>query len=48
MPFGEALTGGELRVPSLREWVVEWVVMFGVGIGLAALGPFGSFELSVK
>ena len=32
-------------MPSLREWVIEWVVMIGVGIALAALGPFGSFEL---
>lgn len=32
-------------MPSLREWVIEWIVMIGVGIGLAALGPFGSFEL---
>ncbi len=32
-------------MPSLREWVIELVVMIGVGVGLAALGPFGSFEL---
>lgn len=32
-------------MPSLREWVIEWVVMLGVGIALAALGPFGSFAL---
>ena len=45
MPTGEARLGGENRVPSLREWVIEWVVMLGVGVVLAALGPFGSFEL---
>lgn len=33
------------RVPTLREWVIEWVVMLGVGVALAALGPFGSFAL---
>lgn len=36
---------GDLRLPTLREWVIEWVVMLCVGIALAALGPFGSFEL---
>jgi hypothetical protein len=45
MPFGEARTGGGIRVPSLRDWVIEWVVMLGLGIALAALGPFGSFEI---
>lgn len=32
-------------MPSLREWVIEWVVMIAVGVALAALGPFGSFAL---
>ncbi|HVF36923.1 MAG TPA: LytTR family DNA-binding domain-containing protein [Sphingomicrobium sp.] len=44
MPVGEARMG-EGRVPTLRELVVEWVVMLAVGVALAALGPFGSFEL---
>jgi hypothetical protein len=32
-------------VPTLREWVVELVVMIAIGVALAALGPFGSFAL---
>lgn len=32
-------------MPTLREWVIELVVMVAVGIGLAALGPFGSFAI---
>jgi hypothetical protein len=36
---------GRGRVPTLRDLVVEWVVILAVGIALAALGPFGSFEL---
>ena len=33
------------QVPTLREWVIEWVVMIGIGVALAALGPFGSFAI---
>lgn len=50
MPVGEARRGvfgrrkGE-GVPSIREWVIELVVMLAIGIALAALGPFGSFAL---
>ena len=32
-------------MPTLREWVIELVAMIGVGVALAALGPFGSFAL---
>ncbi|MEO7814584.1 MAG: LytTR family DNA-binding domain-containing protein [Sphingomicrobium sp.] len=32
-------------MPTLREWVIELVVMVAVGVALAALGPFGSFVL---
>ncbi len=32
-------------LPTLREWVIELAVMVGIGVALAALGPFGSFEL---
>lgn len=32
-------------MPTLREWVIELVVMIAVGTALAALGPFGSFEI---
>lgn len=32
-------------MPTLREWVIELVVMVAVGVALAALGPFGSFAL---
>ena len=42
-----ALFGGRggKRVPTLREWVIELVVMVAVGVALAALGPFGSFAI---
>lgn len=45
MPVYEARDGGGERVPTLREWVIELVVMVGVGVALAALGPFGSFAI---
>ncbi len=32
-------------MPTLREWVIELVVMVAVGVVLAALGPFGSFAI---
>lgn len=32
-------------MPTLREWVIELVVMVAVGVTLAALGPFGSFAI---
>ena len=32
-------------MPTLRDWVIELVVMVAVGVALAALGPFGSFVL---
>ena len=32
-------------MPTLREWVIELVVMVAVGVALAALGPFGSFAI---
>lgn len=32
-------------MPSVREWVIELVVMVAVGVALAALGPFGSFAI---
>ena len=32
-------------MPTLREWVIELVVMIAVGVALAALGPFGSFAI---
>ncbi|MDQ3079769.1 MAG: LytTR family transcriptional regulator DNA-binding domain-containing protein [Pseudomonadota bacterium] len=32
-------------MPTVREWVIELVVMLAVGVALAALGPFGSFAL---
>jgi len=32
-------------LPTLREWVIELVVMVAAGVALAALGPFGSFAL---
>ena len=32
-------------LPTLRESVIELVVMIAVGAALAALGPFGSFEI---
>lgn len=32
-------------MPTVREWVIELVVVVAVGIALAALGPFGSFAL---
>ena len=32
-------------MPTLREWVIELVVMIAVGVVLAALGPFGSFTI---
>ncbi|MEO7410656.1 MAG: LytTR family DNA-binding domain-containing protein [Sphingomicrobium sp.] len=32
-------------MPTLREWVIELVVMIAVGVTLAALGPFGSFAI---
>lgn len=32
-------------LPTLREWVIELVVMVAVGVVLAALGPFGSFAI---
>ena len=32
-------------MPTLREWVIELVVMIAAGVALAALGPFGSFAL---
>jgi len=35
--------GGQL--PTLRDWVIELVVMVAVGVALAALGPFGSFAI---
>lgn len=33
------------RVPTVREWVIELVVMVAIGVALAALGPFGSFAI---
>ena len=36
---------GRASVPTLREWVIEIVVMFAIGVVLAALGPFGTFAL---
>ncbi|MES2902620.1 MAG: LytTR family DNA-binding domain-containing protein [Pseudomonadota bacterium] len=32
-------------MPTLREWVIELVVMVAAGVALAALGPFGSFVI---
>ncbi len=32
-------------MPTLRELLIESVVMIAVGVALAALGPFGSFAL---
>lgn len=32
-------------MPTVREWVIELVVMIAVGVALAALGPFGSFAI---
>ncbi|MCY7280345.1 MAG: LytTR family transcriptional regulator DNA-binding domain-containing protein [Sphingomonas bacterium] len=32
-------------MPTLRDWVIELVVMVAVGVALAALGPFGSFAI---
>jgi hypothetical protein len=42
--FAKREVAGEW-VPTLREWVVELVVMIAIGVALAALGPFGSFAL---
>ena len=36
---------GGRSVPTLREWVIELVVMVAAGVALAALGPFGSFAI---
>lgn len=32
-------------MPTVREWVIELLVMVAVGVALAALGPFGSFAI---
>lgn len=32
-------------MPTVREWVIELVVMVAIGVALAALGPFGSFAI---
>ena len=32
-------------MPTLREWVIELVVLIAIGVALAALGPFGSFVI---
>lgn len=43
-PLAKREMAGEY-VPTVREWVIELVVMVAVGVALAALGPFGSFAL---
>jgi len=32
-------------MPTVREWIIEWVAMIAIAVALAALGPFGSFAL---
>jgi len=45
MPLHDARNGRGNQLPTLREWVIELVVMVAVGVALAALGPFGSFAI---
>lgn len=44
MAWLDANLGGT-TVPTIRELVIELVVMVGLGVVLAALGPFGSFVI---
>ncbi|MCY7271849.1 MAG: LytTR family transcriptional regulator DNA-binding domain-containing protein [Sphingomonas bacterium] len=45
LPLDDARNGRGNQLPTLREWVIELVVMVAVGVALAALGPFGSFAI---